>query len=407
MNSREPIDETGNQIKSPTRKLYLSVCATAFSAYASYSLVRTPVLPLYARHLGLSTELVGLVVAASTVTGIFLKLPAGTLSDVLGRRRMLVIGALVFAIAPFFYILPHSASSLIVLRLMHGSATAIFGPVMAAVISDLAPAQHRGSWLGTYAASQGAGNALGQLLGGTLLSLGGFAYPFLTGGLCGVLALALLPQVGRSPASKGEAPVLLRLRASLRLILSDRIILLISLATAGQYLGNGALNAFLPLYADQVAGLPAWQIGLLFGAQTGSLLAFRPLLGKLSDRLGRSPLMVAGMTASAVGLVVLPFLRTFAALVVFAVAYGAAFAATSATSLAWITDRATKSSYGTAHGAYGTIFDVGDASGPIAAGLLIGAAGYGVGFRILALPLLLLAVILGIGSGGGSKSRRD
>ena len=143
----EPVVESESLAQAPPRKLYLSVCATAFSAYASYSLVRTPVLPLYARHLGLSTEWVGLVVAASTVTGIFLKLPAGTLSDVFGRRRMLFIGALVFALAPFFYLLPHNATSLIVVRLIHGSATAIFGPVMAAVISDLAPAQRRGSWL--------------------------------------------------------------------------------------------------------------------------------------------------------------------------------------------------------------------------------------------------------------------
>lgn len=390
----EPVVESESLAQAPPRKLYLSVCATAFSAYASYSLVRTPVLPLYARHLGLSTEWVGLVVAASTVTGIFLKLPAGTLSDVFGRRRMLFIGALVFALAPFFYLLPHNATSLIVVRLIHGSATAIFGPVMAAVISDLAPAQRRGSWLGTYAASQGAGNAAGQLLGGVLLSVGGFMYPFLTGGLCGVLALALLPRVKGSPTSKGSAPALVRLRSSLTLILSDRMILLISLATAGQYLGNGVLNAFLPLYADQAAGLPAWQIGLLFGAQTGALLAFRPLLGKLSDRLGRPPLMVAGMLASASGLLILPFLRTFAGLIALAVMYGAAFAATSATSLAWITDRATRSSYGTAHGAYGTIFDVGDASGPIAAGLLIGSIGYGAGFRILAIPLLLLSALL-------------
>ena len=390
----EPVVESESLAQAPPRKLYLSVCATAFSAYASYSLVRTPVLPLYARHLGLSTEWVGLVVAASTVTGIFLKLPAGTLSDVFGRRRMLFIGALVFALAPFFYLLPHNATSLIVVRLIHGSATAIFGPVKAAVISDLAPAQRRGSWLGTYAASQGAGNAAGQLLGGVLLSVGGFMYPFLTGGLCGVLALALLPRVKGSPTSKGSAPALVRLRSSLTLILSDRMILLISLATAGQYLGNGVLNAFLPLYADQAAGLPAWQIGLLFGAQTGSLLAFRPLLGKLSDRLGRPPLMVAGMLASASGLLILPFLRTFAGLIALAVMYGAAFAATSATSLAWITDRATRSSYGTAHGAYGTIFDVGDASGPIAAGLLIGSIGYGAGFRILAIPLLLLSALL-------------
>lgn len=396
MNGTETATPAETLQQTSARRLYLSLCATAFAAYGSYSLVRTPVLPLYARHLGLSAELVGIVVAASTLTGVLLKFPSGALSDLLGRRGLLGAGAVVFAVCPFFYLLPHTAGSLILLRIVHGSATAIFGPVMAAVISDLAPAGRRGSWMGAYSAAQGGGQAAGQLLGGTLLSLGAYHYPFLAGGVCGILALVVLPRVGTGHAATTGAPAVLRLRETMRAILSDRMILLISLATAGQYLGNGGLTGFLPLYASEVAGLPPWQVGLLFGVQTGCLLAFRPLLGVLSDRLGRAPLMLAGMLVSAVGLVFLPFLRTLSSLLIFAGLYGAANAATSATSMAWITDRASRSSYGTAHGAYGTIFDIGDAAGPILGGLLIGTAGYAFGFRALAFPLVVLALILAI-----------
>lgn len=378
------------------RRLYLSLCGTALAAYASYSLVRTPVLPLFAREQGLSTSMVGLVVAASTITGIFLKLPAGALSDVFGRRRMLIAGALVFAVSPFFYLLPHSAVTLLALRFVHGSATAIFGPVMAAVISDLAPRARRGSWLGTYSAAQSAGNASGQLLGGTLLSLGGFAYPFVAGGVCGVMALIVLPRIGSPSQEEMGVPVFTRLREGLHAILTDRTILLVSLATAGQYVGNGALNGFLPLYAREAAGLEAWQVGILFGAQTGCVLAFRPMLGTLSDRWGRPPLMIAGMLTSAVLLFALPLLQSFASLIVLTSLYGAAFAATSATSMAWITDLASQRNFGTAHGAYGTIFDVGDATGPIAAGLLINSFGYTVGFRMLTLPLTVFIVLLAV-----------
>lgn len=374
--------------------MFISLSATALAAYASYSLVRTPVLPLYARSLGLDPALIGIIVAGSTITGIFLKLPAGALSDVVGRRKMLLAGALAFAIPPFFYLLAHNAASLLALRFAHGSATAIFGPVMAAVISDLAPRERRGSWLGTYSAAQSAGNAAGQLLGGTLLSVGGFAYPFLTGGAFGLAAFLLLPRIESSTAGEPGAPVLARLREGLGTILSDRMILLISLATAGQYISNGALNGFLPLYASEVAGLEAWQVGLLFGAQTGCVLAFRPLLGTLSDRLGRPPLMAAGMLTTAALLLVLPALRSFAPLLALTSLYGAAFAATSATSMAWITDCASRRNFGTAHGAYGTIFDIGDAAGPITAGLLIGALGYGAAFRVLSLPICVLGSII-------------
>ncbi|MGH8246052.1 MAG: MFS transporter, partial [Gammaproteobacteria bacterium] len=351
-------------------------------------------------------ELVGIVVAASTITGIFLKFPAGTLSDLFGRRHLLRIGVVVFAACPFFYLFPHTSWTLVLLRVVHGGATAIFGPVVSAVVSDLAPTYRRGTWLGSYAAAQGGGQAAGQMLGGALLSLGAFQYPFLASAVLGTLAFLLLPRVGASPASVGGTSALKRLRQSLRAILSDRLILLISLGTAGQYLGNGALSGFLPLYASQVAGLVPWQIGIVFGVQTGSLLAFRPLLGTLSDRLGRAPLMIGGMLTSVLGLLALPALRTLPSLLLFAVIYGAAFAATSATSMAWITDRATRASYGAAHGAYGTIFDMGDASGPIIAGFLIGALGYSAGFRLLAVPMLLIAALLALSIGLVRSGRR-
>jgi len=380
------------------RHLHVSLCATALAVYGSYSLVRTPVLPLFARSIRLPPELIGLVVAASTITGIFLKLPAGALSDLFGRRRVLILGAAIFALAPFLYLLPHSAASLISLRFVHGAATAVFGPVMAALISDLAPRERRGRWLGTYAAAQSAGNASGQLLGGVLLSLGGFFYPFVSAGVCGALGLLLLPRLPVADHKLFGARMSGRLCDSLRLVLTDRAILLISVATAGQYLANGAFVGFLPLYAQDAAGLAPWQIGILFGVQTGCVLAFRPVLGTLSDHVGRAPVMVGGLLTSAAALLLLPSLRSFAVLLLAAGLYGAAFAATSATSMAWITDQASRSTYGTAQGAYGTIFDVGDAAGPIVAGVLIGALGYGLAFRLLAMPVVVLALFLSLTS---------
>ena len=54
----------------------------------------------------------------------------------------------------------HVALALILLRFVHGSATAIFGPVASATLSDIAPPSNRGAWLSTYSAAQGAGQAL-------------------------------------------------------------------------------------------------------------------------------------------------------------------------------------------------------------------------------------------------------
>src|SRR5262245_61997480 len=61
-----------------------------------YQMARSPVLPIFAADLGALPELIGVIVAASTITGVFFKLPSGALSDVLGRKRMMVLGALFF-----------------------------------------------------------------------------------------------------------------------------------------------------------------------------------------------------------------------------------------------------------------------------------------------------------------------
>ena len=136
---------------SPTaaRAALVRLCAAGFVAYCSYSICRAPLLPLFARELGAGPSLIGFVMGASTLTGVFLKLPAGALSDLFGRRRLLVAGALVFATLPFSYLAVSTLAWLVVLRFLHGSATAIFGPVASASLSDFAPASRRGAWLST------------------------------------------------------------------------------------------------------------------------------------------------------------------------------------------------------------------------------------------------------------------
>lgn len=158
------------------------LCAAGFLSYCSYAMCRTPLLPLFARDLGADARLVGLVVAASTLTGVVLKLPAGAWSDVLGRRTLLVAGALVFAAMPFTYLAVSGLGLLIALRVLHGSATAIFGPVASASLSDVAPVHRRATWLSTYSMFQGAGQAIGPVLAGYLIAVGRFDVAFVLAG---------------------------------------------------------------------------------------------------------------------------------------------------------------------------------------------------------------------------------
>ena len=142
------------------------LATASFLAYTSYALCRTPLLPLLARGLGAGPSLIGLVMGASTLTGVFVKLPAGALSDLLGRRRLLLTGAVIFAALPFTYLAVSTLTVLVLLLFAHGSATAIFGPVAAASLLRHCTGRKRGAGSHVLGAQRrtGAGSVLAVYL---------------------------------------------------------------------------------------------------------------------------------------------------------------------------------------------------------------------------------------------------
>jgi DHA1 family multidrug resistance protein-like MFS transporter len=372
---------------------FVGLCATAFLAYCSYAICRMPLLPLYARELGASPAMVGVVMAASTVTGIFLKLPAGAWSDILGRRPMLLAGTLVFATMPFTYLGVASLAALIGVRAIHGSATAIFGPVASASLSDIAPPERRATWLSTYATVQGVGQALGPVIAGYLIAANRYDLAFI---VAGVLACATPILAARWPVRTPPAVSIrhaTHIRQAIVEVGRDPLILLTSLTQAAQFLLHGALSAFLPLFAHETLGLTAAQLGWLFGVQTITTLAARPFLGALSDRVGRRGLIATGLIVCSGAVLLISFATAASALVVAVATYAVGVAVTSAATSAYITDLSHRTRYGTAHGVFGSIYDLGDAMGPLLGGLMVASVGYAGMFRALAVVGLAMAVL--------------
>jgi MFS family permease len=87
--------------------------------------------------------------------------------------------------------------------------------------------------------------------------------------------------------------------------MSDRLVLITSAAHAAQFMLNGMLNAFLPLYGREVLNLSGSELGWLFGLETVTTLMVRPIIGVLSDRIGRRAVIVTGLTIAARSLLAL------------------------------------------------------------------------------------------------------
>ena len=391
------------------KALFAALCSVGFLARFSYALARNPVLPLFALALGAGPEAVGLAVGVSTVTGIFFKLPAGALSDVVGRRRTMLAGLSFFALVPFAYLFIASYEQLVAVRFLHGFATAVYGPVAMAVVADIAGAR-KGELLSWFSSVGIVGGLLGAPVGGLLLSLavregGGYApwaFP-LVYGICaatglGALLLGLrLLLNGEQAKGAGFRARLERFVSGIRQVASDRKVVLTSAAEGLQNMTMGCLEAFLPIYAVKVAGLSEFEAGLLWAAQVVVTLLSKPLLGRFSDRGGRQGLIAAGMLACALPFAVVPHLAGFWPLLAACLAFGLGEALVTSSSAALVADLCQAKQMGAAMGAFGTIFDVGHASGPILGGLLVGALGYGPAFAILGAILLAATPVFLLG----------
>ena len=373
---------------------FILIAAIGGLAIFSSTLSKTPVLPLFALALQASPSEIGWIVMASTLPGILISFPAGALSDYLGRRRLLLAALVVFATAPFLYLIVSNAWQLMAVRFYHGFATAIFGTVASAAIAARYTTD-RATKLSTYSSITIVGRSIAPFLGGLLISLASFQAVYIACAISGVLALAtglLLRDSTPTVGAKLEMP---RFWFSLKTVLRDRSIMLVSLIEAAQYLVFGAIEAFLALFAASL-GIPAWQIGVILGVQLVSIVFTKPLMGKMSDRVGRMKIIIPGLLIGAASIALLPYAPNFVGLTGLSLVFGLGFAAVTSSTTAWVADLTQDNRFGSSIGVLRTVMDVGQSIGPVLTGWMVGYAGYGSAFTLLAVVLLAAALLLGV-----------
>ena len=378
---------------------FIALVLAGFLARFGYQMARGPVLPRFAQDLGASPELIGLIVAASTITGVFIKLPAGALSDLLGRKRMMLLGCLFFAAPPFLYPFVASPGALLALRFLHGFATATFSPVASAFVADLS-LRGRGERLGWFAAAGDVGSTLGPLLGGLLLFYtASYSTTYLTVGVLGLLPLLMILRLPNNewPPSSGST---LGARSGefwggIREVLSSHAVVLASALEAAMYVGYGAFLGFFPIYGTEI-GLNDAQIALVMGVQLATTMLAKPLSGRLSDRLGRKPMILVGLSICAIMLPLIPWLTWLPTLFVVSALFGLGVAIVTPSTTALVADLVKAGQMGSAMGVFGTIWDAGEASGPILAGFLIASLGYSPAFALIATLMAVAALVFAI-----------
>jgi len=341
-----------------------------------------PLLPLHlTEQLGASVKLVGVVVATFALVETFCKTALGGITDRYGRRPVMVAGLLLSSVAPIVMSILRVPVFFVPLRLVDGLGSAALWPAAAAAVADGTTADRRATGMGTLNLFFLGGLAAGPSLG---LFVSGFAGHFRAGfylasgllALAAVVAIIMFPRDRRTPtaaaafvgyhATTPPQP----LRSVIEASRASPLLFSMYLVAFVQMFGLGLLVPIAAIYAKRVVGLSEHAIGILFLAIVAAVATATVPAGRLADRIGKPPLVAAGMVIGSIGMWMMPLGTRLAELIPAAVLLGTSYALTAPAWLALVSELAPAGRLGLAVGASETVQGLGLVLGPLLGGFL-------------------------------------
>ncbi|HKK27235.1 MAG TPA: MFS transporter [Gemmatimonadota bacterium] len=333
------------------------------------------VIPLYVARLPSpwfhlpQSVLVGLLIAAFGLVNTAAQPLAGTLSDRTGRRKAFIVWGLVIMGAATLAFIPATRyRDLLLIRALQGIGFACTIPASMAIMTAVTERATRGGSMGVFTTFRMIGFAIGPLLGGLVLVHLGFEAAFLVGAgflAAGIVAVQLW--VEDPPREEDEA-------AGRTTAFFDRSLLTPGLLSLGgaTFVMAATIAMMSTLENEFNARLAqtALGFGVAFSALTVSRLLFQVPLGSLSDRIGRKPVIIAGLVLLMPTTALLGLVGSTLQLTAVRLAQGVASAGVAAPAFALAGDVSVAGGEGRQLSILTMGFGLGIAVGPLLAGFL-------------------------------------
>jgi MFS family permease len=362
------------------RRLLLLGSTVVFLDVAFYAAI-TPLLPDYVDELGLSKAAAGVLSAAYAAGTLTASLPAGLMAARVGPRRTLLAGLLLLGLSSLVFGFGNHVLLLDAARFVQGVAGALAWAGALTWLIVATPEDRRGSVIGDVLGVAIAGALLGPVLGATAERIG--TEPVFSSVLVLTIALSLAALRMAEPGRGAQQS----LREVSQAILGPGVLRTTWYVAAPSVL-FGVIAVLLPLRIDELGGgATLVAAGFAVGAGIEAILA--PVMGRLSDRVGRLRPYAAGMLICAGGIALVPAFGSLGVvmtlLIVICVGAGICFAP----ALAMLSDAAEISGLhqGLASGLINMAWAVGQVTGSVGGGIAATGAGD-------ALPCLLAAALL-------------
>ena len=360
-----------------------------------------PILPLYAREFGVSRSAAGALISGFAAARLIFDIIGGVASDRIGARNVMLAGAGLLAVASVGAALAPSYPVLLATRFLEGFGSSAFATSAMKFIIVTTPSERLGRTMAFYQTGLLAGVSLGPLVGGVAAELGDFATPFwVYAGLSGLVAVLVWRYVEVTEPT--TSTVRHAARAAGTLVRSPAFTALMFVSVAVFFMRSGARLTLLPLYAAEELGLSESRIGLVLGVGAAMTLAVVNVGGWLLDRVGRVPVLIAGLLATAAAIAAHGVVSTLPGLLVVSVGFGVAAGIMGTAPPTLAGDLAVPGAEGAAVGLYRMAGDVGLVLGPLVLGWVADGGAFEAGF-LLSAGLLVAAAGVAVVIGRGRR----
>ena len=282
-----------------------------FSA-SSQVIIIAPLLPRIGEELNVASSLLGWLVTSYAVFLSIFALIIGPISDKFGRRLVLLLGCGSMAVALALHAVADSFGALLIVRALAGAAGGMLSGAAVSYVGDFFPYNRRG-WANGWVMS---GVAFGQIVGipmGTLLAGAyGFKIAFLMFAATMLFATVLVwlyvpqPDIFRDK----ERLTLKRAIKNYGELLRRRVVVAASTAYFLMFFAIGLYLIYLPIWLETTLGVSGIEIATLFLVGGITNLIFGPVAGRVSDTVGRKPLIIISCIGFGIVMVLTTFLVT-------------------------------------------------------------------------------------------------
>jgi len=261
----------------------------------------TPLISKYALSLGAPLTFAATIASMMSIAALVFRPFSGFVSDRVNRKKLMIVGTLITAFSVFLYSFAEGTTSLMVMRMIHGTAFSFMGVANMAFGTSFIPKERMGEGMGYMSLGAILSSAVGPNLGLILSERFGFSICFTISAAISVVSVLIMIMIPYEAPAK-----VTRRKFTLDSLIGKDIIIYASIMGLFSC-GNGLLNTYLALIGDErnIAN-----IGLFFTAYSIAVVAIRPLSGKLLDKKGLTIILIPALIIASISMVIVGAAQT-------------------------------------------------------------------------------------------------